>query len=105
MPPPIAPLDPRVEVVPQSGLVLTGPPDVSPDNGFTRVSVPLRNATGHDIAAQCVIDWYDAAGHTLSGLSTAPMRIAAAPYSATECAFVSPLPTTSRFTVQIVPSY
>ena len=97
--------DPRVSIVPEAGLALANPLIVTTDDhGFTRVSIRLQNITGHDIAANCIVDWYDASGHPFGGLSAAPQRIAAAPFAPTTCELVAPSAKTSSFGVQIVPT-
>jgi hypothetical protein len=100
-PPPPLSNDPRVSIAPPAGLALAAAPVVTTNaDGITQVSI----ITGEDVAANCIADWYDLAGHPLGGLSSMPQRIAAARYAPTSCELVSPTPRARAFSVQIVPT-
>jgi hypothetical protein len=99
-------VDPRITVIPQSGVVVANPPTITTDaHGITDVAIELRNPSPRAVAVNCVVDWFERNGQPAGGLSAQPARIAVAPYAAEFCRTVSPDPGARVFRAAINPAF
>ena len=103
--PPLS-VDSRITVLPQSGVIVAYPPLVTVDaHGITDVSIELRNPSPHDVAVNCIVDWFGSNGQPVGGLSAQPSRISVGAYAAEFCRTVSPNPGARVFRAAINPAF
>ena len=99
-------IDARVAVRPDAGVVVATPPNVTRlPGGLTRVSIEIRNRTTHDLAINCIVDWFGADLHPEGGLSADPMRVAVPAAGAEFCQTISPNASAVQFRASVVPVF
>ncbi len=100
--PPRASADPRVTVTDGSG-VFAGPPLVTREGGLLRLSVRLENPWPMDARIVQTTDWFEASGHPIRSLLSAPQVLTVAAHGDAVVERIAPRPEAVDFRMHVEP--